>query len=1694
MFLNKKAFKKIVTMVLVFFIFNILGDVMPAGKQLALAESVNYPGEEVFPVGKVLKFDFGTSTSAAADGYTKITTDSNYDTSLGYGWKNPANISITATDENTSDPLKGDYISGKNVRTVGANATSYISYDCPTFVADLPVGYYKVRLVQGSNTLDTCSGAYIEGSMNIVPWATDGFGTGFDVEPTQLITHSAGSYGDNTATVAVWDGQLTVQVAAPITPQGVSGTAIINALEIERIPHNLTSNPTPRIRSIGDSTVASYPPFDSTGGFAPIPEQTGWGGKLAMFFNGVTGDNWGVGGSSARYYIMQNYLNRFLLDLKPGDVVTVEWGINESAAGRRYIAATAAEFDPYIQTYIDAIKAYGGIPVLVSGTSGNVGYSDRLKAVAASNNVGYIDLKGLWASYKSARSTTQQGYLTVDGTHLSRVGGAIAGQLITYAMKSLTNPELAAINALNISTPVTAATVSPTAIPENLRVTKQTKSSVTFAWDMPEATLYELNQLITRFPIYRKAVGADDSTYIEVTEGTAYVTPDLTKPKLNLTISSTGDFVYAIASRGVNGTGPKSSGLTVSNYTETSTEVINSGIKYYNGLFSSDFTIQSYNTLTAAVDNGKAALSTGAGLDEAAAGITAGISGLKKKMETNLYDDFHKSTTLPSWETTPDPSGVNMTYNIDETGDMYLNYSVSASGERSRRKTFVPVTSNKSTVEFEWLPGNPDRRNVTELRFYGITGATATPANDLYFGLKTANNGHIGYYAGSTVPPINTSDILSPGVDLGLTNTNMYNVKIDFNFAKHTADLTIKPTNGTTESDTVVKDIAIPSNITTLSYMRWHAARGKNDTGGNDLSVLWNTSIDDFGYYYLPTNAVEGDTTNLSKALVEAKAIDKSIYTADSYAALVNAIKLGDKVANDFVIVQEDVDYAIAALSNATKGLVEAPLADTYKLDFGTGAVASDYNAVTSASLKTEKNRYGFVGTGMSDFDRATSDALTADGVSVPANTEFDILLPNKDYNVTVTYGDPSEATNAGTTTNVTTSDSVAYSANFNTIKKAAANISANTVRTDTFTASVFNGILRIIFTGTNIKVNSITVTPIADRTPDATPTLYLIGDSTVTSSSGNATGPDSSGNTVTKRFVGWGKNIGNNLTGITVSNKAVAGRGIRGFYSENRMDPIFSTIKPGDYVAIQFGHNDANTASAGRYSTISEFKEYLAYTCDAIRARGATPILNTVLTHIRDFNENNPSISTGYTNAPYTSDSQIKRVFPAYAQATRDVAAEKGVACYDLNEESYKLFLEKGVDWVKENIITVDGVHPIDNNGSAYLARMVADGLAALNISGLSDKVLANNTELQDAVNAGNAYNLFKYTNESAARLKAALDTANALLADSNARQTSSVKAIADIKAAIDGLVLDTFVATLTGDSSTILRTKSEQLKLSVSRINQANIDLSNATILYRSTNPSIADVNENGIVTAYKPGVVDITAMVTLNGTVIQSAPFTINVQQITMDEVQLIVDSKQASKNKIVIEAGEETTVSLKANGAKNLYGFDMKLSYDPNIFELISVTPNAEFTDSIDKVYFDSKDNNGKIRILSTKFGPTEGVTGDINLVDVKLRARTKNLVTGSTNCLASLTIEKGAVLSNKETAEYTTKEDTSLAVAVADADLTGGGYSIGDIVSVASAFGSKTGVAGYAERLDMDKDGLIDIADISYVAIKVLNVK
>jgi rhamnogalacturonan acetylesterase len=92
---------------------------------------------------------------------------------------------------------------------------------------------------------------------------------------------------------------------------------------------------------------------------------------------------------------------------------------------------------------------------------------------------------------------------------------------------------------------------------------------------------------------------------------------------------------------------------------------------------------------------------------------------------------------------------------------------------------------------------------------------------------------------------------------------------------------------------------------------------------------------------------------------------------------------------------------------------------------------------------------------------------------------------------------------------------------------------------------------------------------------PSGLPTLFIIGDSTVKNGSG--AGADG--------LWGWGDPIGEffDKTKINVKNKALGGRSSRTYQSEGLWDKVLADLKPGDFVLMQFGHNDGGPLDKGR-------------------------------------------------------------------------------------------------------------------------------------------------------------------------------------------------------------------------------------------------------------------------------------------------------------------------------------------------------------------------------------------------------------------------------------------------------------------------------------------------------------------------------
>lgn len=132
--------------------------------------------------------------------------------------------------------------------------------------------------------------------------------------------------------------------------------------------------------------------------------------------------------------------------------------------------------------------------------------------------------------------------------------------------------------------------------------------------------------------------------------------------------------------------------------------------------------------------------------------------------------------------------------------------------------------------------------------------------------------------------------------------------------------------------------------------------------------------------------------------------------------------------------------------------------------------------------------------------------------------------------------------------------------------------------------------------------------------------TIYGIGDSTM------ANKPTENGNPER----GWGQMLPLFFNdNITVDNRAVNGRSTRSFIKEKRWDAIYKVLKPGDYVFIQFGHNDQKEKDSTRYTNPhTAYRHNLIRFVNEARAKGAIPILFSSIVR-RNFNEKGVLIST---------------------------------------------------------------------------------------------------------------------------------------------------------------------------------------------------------------------------------------------------------------------------------------------------------------------------------------------------------------------------------------------------------------------------------------------------------------------------------
>ena len=194
----------------------------------------------------------------------------------------------------------------------------------------------------------------------------------------------------------------------------------------------------------------------------------------------------------------------------------------------------------------------------------------------------------------------------------------------------------------------------------------------------------------------------------------------------------------------------------------------------------------------------------------------------------------------------------------------------------------------------------------------------------------------------------------------------------------------------------------------------------------------------------------------------------------------------------------------------------------------------------------------------------------------------------------------------------------------------------------------------------------------------------------------------------------GWGQRLRTfTKDGVTVHNRAVGGISSKTFIDSGRWQKVLDDIKPGDYAIMAFGHNDATKSKPQRYCNKDDYTKNMATFIDGIRAKGATPILATSIIHIGGVTEGNGGRCQVRASAAGLGP---------YLEATRELAAAKGVPLLDLNAaaketfekmtkkevESYYMVLGPGESWYALKGKS-DRCHPRDKGADFYARTAVA-------------------------------------------------------------------------------------------------------------------------------------------------------------------------------------------------------------------------------------------------------------------------------------------------------------------------------------------------------------------------------------------------
>ena len=373
--------------------------------------------------------------------------------------------------------------------------------------------------------------------------------------------------------------------------------------------------------------------------------------------------------------------------------------------------------------------------------------------------------------------------------------------------------------------------------------------------------------------------------------------------------------------------------------------------------------------------------------------------------------------------------------------------------------------------------------------------------------------------------------------------------------------------------------------------------------------------------------------------------------------------------------------------------------AQDLKFDFGTGKTVKGYIKVQPDNIYSNEKRYGFVaGTKAKSINRKTKSSIQSDYVTSDSSFFFSVKLPEGNYDVKLFLGD-TEGTSATTIKvecrrlmleNVQTKKGELTERNF-TVNLRSAQINEEekiALKPREKEYLHWDDQLTFEFCGKEPKIQALEITR-----NDKAKTIFLAGNSTVVDQA-------------YEPFTAWGNMIPAFFKpgSVAIANYAESGESLRSFVAEKRLDKIISQMKAGDYLFIEFAHNDQKQKDLLPFEG---YKALLEKFISETRKKNGIPVLVTSM-HRRSFD------STGH----------IINTLGDFPEAARQTASEQKVAMIDLNAMSKILWETLGPEESKKAFVHYpansfpgrdkeikDDTH-FSNYGAYQLAKCIVEGI----------------------------------------------------------------------------------------------------------------------------------------------------------------------------------------------------------------------------------------------------------------------------------------------------------------------------------------------------------------------------------------------